>query len=203
MRRDEAARFRTVTATTFTNSGMIEASARAKPNFDPRGQAERATLQIDAGATLVLAATAATTNTVTFNGAGAELTLDQPAIFRGRSTEWASTTVSTSSASPPTGQRQRVEPARRHRERKGRRHAATVREQLRIRFRHQGGRRRHGHHFAAGPGDSSGLSRPNVPRSTTRSPAASRSPTQRRTSRRASTRSTIRTSTRSPSPTMA
>jgi hypothetical protein len=70
--------FGVVNATTFTNSGLIEASGGTLTltNAVTNGAGGTGDLQIDAGANLVLAATAASTNSVTFNGPGAELTLD-------------------------------------------------------------------------------------------------------------------------------
>jgi hypothetical protein len=66
--------FGTVTATAFANSGAIEASGGALTLTG--AVSGTGSLKIDANATLVLAATAATTNGATFNGAGATLTLD-------------------------------------------------------------------------------------------------------------------------------
>ncbi len=68
--------FGVVDATTFTNSGLVEASVSGKMLTLTDAVKGKGELQIDAGATLVLAGTTATTNTVTFNGAGGELTLE-------------------------------------------------------------------------------------------------------------------------------
>ena len=68
--------FGTVDATTFTNSGLVEASVSGKTLTLTHAVKGKGELQIDARATLVLAGTMATTNSVTFNGPGAELTLD-------------------------------------------------------------------------------------------------------------------------------
>ena len=68
--------FGTVTATTFTNSGTVEASGSGKTLTLTHAVGGTGDLQIEAGATLVLAATAATTNAATFNGQGATLKLD-------------------------------------------------------------------------------------------------------------------------------
>ncbi len=75
--------FGTVTAKTFTNSGTIEASGAGKTLTLSDAVGGTGKLQIDAGATLVLAATAATANSATFNGAGAELTLDHTGNLSG------------------------------------------------------------------------------------------------------------------------
>jgi hypothetical protein len=73
--------FGTVTATTFANSGTIEASGGTLTLTD--AVSGTGGLEIAAGATLVIAATAATTNTATFNGAGATLTLDHTGNLSG------------------------------------------------------------------------------------------------------------------------
>jgi hypothetical protein len=73
--------FGTVTATTFANSGTIEASGGTLTLTD--AVSGTGDLEIAAGATLVLAATAATTNAATFDGTAATLTLDHTGDLSG------------------------------------------------------------------------------------------------------------------------
>ncbi len=69
--------FGTVDATRFTNSGLVEASVSGKTlTLTNAVKGTTGGLQVDVGATLVLAGATATTNSVTFNGKGATLTLD-------------------------------------------------------------------------------------------------------------------------------
>ena len=80
-RRLELLGFGTVTATTFANSGTIE----AKGGTLTLTNAVTGTggLQIDANATLVLASSTATTDSATFNGAGATLKLNHTGNLSG------------------------------------------------------------------------------------------------------------------------
>jgi len=75
--------FGVVDATRFTNSGLIVASASGKILTLTDAVKGTGGLQVDAGATLVLAGAAATTNSVTFKGPGATLTLDHIGNLKG------------------------------------------------------------------------------------------------------------------------
>jgi hypothetical protein len=71
----------TITATIFTNSGTVEAKGGTLTLTNAVGGSGN--LQIDTNADLILASSAATTDSATFNGAGATLTLDHTGDLSG------------------------------------------------------------------------------------------------------------------------